>query len=94
MIGLVAKLPLHNAHNFTQMDRGIELFYVEDRLRRASAQPRRPRPPRFRPPIAEPVHAFEDKAPGFVAHYGPLHPGLPTVVLAVSAKSTMGRMTS
>src|SRR5256885_11094959 len=23
---------------------------------------------------------FEDKAPGFVAHHGPLHPGLPTAL--------------
>jgi hypothetical protein len=38
------------------------------------------RSPRLRPPIAEAVHAFEDKAPGFVAHHGPLHPSLPTAL--------------
>src|SRR5437762_7064343 len=29
-------------------------------------------------PVAEAGHAFEDKAPGFVAHHSPLHPGLTT----------------
>jgi hypothetical protein len=59
------------------MDGGIELFSREDRPRTGVGIAGRLRLAHLRPPSAESVHPCEDKAPGFVAHPGPLHPGLP-----------------
>src|SRR4029450_7220022 len=47
-------------------------------------------PPPPPPPIAESVHAFEDKAPGFVAHHGPIHAGLPTALRRRFGKEQKG----
>jgi hypothetical protein len=80
MIGLVAKLPVHNPHHFTQMDGGIQLFYIEDIPGNGVGITGHLRSPRLRPPIAEAVHAFEDQASSFVAHHGPLHASLPTAL--------------
>jgi hypothetical protein len=77
MLGRVATLPLHHAHHCAPMDGGIELFSREDRPRTGVGIAGRLRLAHLRPPSAESVHPCEDKAPGFVAHPGPLHPGLP-----------------
>src|SRR5215470_5884928 len=78
MIGLVAKFTEDNTLNFTQVNRGIELFYVEDIPRNGLGIDGGLRPSCLRAPIAEAFHTFEDKAPSFVTHHGPLHPGLTT----------------
>ena len=91
MIGLVAKFPLQNPRDFAQMDGGIELFQVEDIPRNGVGIAGRVRPACLGPPIAEAVHAFEDKAPGFVAHHSPLHPGLPTALCRCFGEEDNGR---
>ena len=78
MIGFVAKFPLHNARNFAQVDRGIELLHVEHRARHGLGIDGLLRPSGLCTPVAEAGHAFENKAPGFVAHHSPLHPGVTT----------------
>src|SRR5687767_10548510 len=78
MIGLVAKFTQQNALDFPQVDRGIELFQVDDvagngfginGLLRVSA---------LGALILESGHPAQDKAAGFIPHYRPLHPGLTT----------------
>lgn len=77
---LGAKLPLHQAHYCAQRDGGIELLYIEDIARNGVRRAGRVRPARLRPPLAEAIQTCEDQAPGFVAHPGPLHPGVPTAL--------------
>src|SRR4030095_15173106 len=72
------------------MEGGIELFEIEDIPRNGFGIAGRLLLPRLRPPIAESVHAFEDKAPGFVAHYRPLYAGLPTALCRRFGKEDNG----
>src|SRR5438105_11128109 len=78
MIGCVAKFPLHNARNFAPVDRGIALLHVEHRARNGLGIDGLLRPSGLCTPVAEAGHAFENTAPGFVAHHRPLHPGWTT----------------
>jgi hypothetical protein len=77
LIRLVAKLPLHQAHDGAQRDGGIELWYREDIARNGVRRAGRVRPARLRPPLAAAIQTFEDQAPGLVAPPGPLPLGLP-----------------
>jgi hypothetical protein len=80
MVGLVAKFALHNARDFAQVDGGIQLLQIDD-VPGDGVGIRMPLAPRrLCPPISEPQHPFEDKAPGFVTHHGALHPGLTTAL--------------
>src|SRR5438552_184580 len=80
MVGLVAKFALYNARNFAQVDGGIQLFQIDD-VPGDGVGIRMPLAPRrLCPPIGEPQHPFEDKAPGFVAYHGALHPSLTTAL--------------
>ena len=76
MIGVIAKFPLEDPDHFAVMDGRIELFHIQHvgghGLGIHMALPAR-LPHAL---IHQPEHPLHDKAAGFVAHAGPLDPGL------------------
>ena len=90
MIGLVAKFRLQNPLNFAQVDGRIKLLQVDDITGNRFRIEGLLTPPCLRPSISESFHAAQDKAPGFVTHSSPLHPGLPTALSCRLAKEDNG----
>src|SRR2546426_6253989 len=90
MIGLVAKFTQYNALNFTQVNRGIELFQVDDIPRNDFGIARLLRSSRLRASISESFHTVEDKAPSFVAYGGAFHAGLTTALSCCFAEQDNG----
>src|SRR5215471_12196956 len=80
MVGLVATFALYNARDVAQVDRGIQLFQIDDIARHGFGIAMALASSRLRPPIGEAQHPCEDKAPRFVTHHGALHPGLTTTL--------------
>ena len=78
VIGCIAKVPLHNAHDFAVVNGRIELFYIED-MRRDRLGIDMALPPQVPQPLIDQAeHACRGKTAGFRAHDGPLNARLPT----------------
>jgi hypothetical protein len=90
MMGLVAKFPQYNALNFPQVNRGIELFQIDDITRNGFGLARLLRSSCLRASIAEAFHPVEDKAPSFVAHGGAFHASLTTALSCRFAEQDNG----
>jgi len=90
VVGLIPTFLGDNTDALTVMDRRLELLHVEHRgggggdgVGRDMTFPSG----LSRALIDEAQHAFHDEPAGFVAHHGPLDPGLPTAFSVKSCRS-------